>query len=197
MRERGCAGAPIPALRRQRPGPTLCPLFTRVRGRGVLGTSPLGGLSGVRKGLFAAESIIPCGGASTLRGPGPIGPARSGPWPHHPYKATPRKICYNCIYYRVNLSRCRRAASCALSSLGPATFQPHSACTWAGRIHAYAPRLDTAPLLLPGRVGPGRGRPASPGADTFVAVFSAQGASKEGILAATTPAARVLSLPQE
>jgi hypothetical protein len=34
-------------------------------------------------------------------------------------------------------------------------------------------------------------------ADTFVAVFSAQGASKEGILAATTPAARVLSLPQE
>src|SRR5829696_3336883 len=25
MRERGCAGAPIPAPRRQRPGPTLCP----------------------------------------------------------------------------------------------------------------------------------------------------------------------------
>ena len=32
---------------------------------------------------------------------------------------------------------------------------------------------------------------------TFVAVFSAQGASKEGILAATTPAARALSLPGE
>jgi hypothetical protein len=39
------------------------------------------------------------------------------------------RICYNCIYYRVNLSRTRRAAPCFPSSLGPATFQSNMICT--------------------------------------------------------------------
>ena len=39
------------------------------------------------------------------------------------------RTCYNCIYYRVNLSRSRRAAPCISSSLGLATFQSHMICT--------------------------------------------------------------------
>src|SRR5215211_7177933 len=31
------------------------------------------------------------------------------------------RTCYNCIYYRVNLSRCRRAATCLPTRLGLAT----------------------------------------------------------------------------
>jgi hypothetical protein len=38
------------------------------------------------------------------------------------------RICYNCIYYRVNLSRCGRAAPCFPSRPGPATFQSNMIC---------------------------------------------------------------------
>src|SRR5215208_2442821 len=69
------------------------------------------------------------------------------------------RTCYNCIYYRVNLSRCRRAATCLPTRLGLASHPtkvppgrnalPIKTAGERGKAYGADPRARRSPLREP------------------------------------------------